>query len=107
MKAHYTDYTCHMLRNYCRMIADGHTVYSAADMLRTEAERKNWNACDEVWHEMNDTEREVAMALYVPPEEDFKKSLAAYSRKNNVTKDYVWGICNKIVRMVARKRGLI
>jgi len=107
VRMYYTDYTEYAIRNYCRMLSGGYTASGAAEVLKTNAERENWNACKAAFEEMTGLEQNVAIAIYGPRVDDFGKAIADYSERSGISKNDVWGICNKIVRMVARKRGLI
>lgn len=98
-RPYYAEYINHCLRFYCRNI-------ERPSAFKSEADKKNWEACD------------FAMKVYTSEERDILRSV--YSMNNtmadnvyhiagtyNVCQDLVWNLINDAGRRIAKRRGLL
>lgn len=96
-KAFYSDFANHCLRFYTR---------HKNPTFNSEADKRNWEVCDELLSKYEDREREILTFVYFEgdtiPDNVYKISTA-----KGISQDNVWKLVNEIERNIAYERGLI
>ena len=97
MKTFYSDYVQHCMRFYAR---HPHPKY------RSDADKQNWNACDNAVKGFTDKEQDILMTVYregdTIPDNVYKVSVEL-----DIKQDIIWKLINELERKVAKRRGLI
>jgi len=74
--------------------------------FRSDADKQNWNACDNALKGFTDKERDILMAVYregdTIPDNVYKLSV-----DRNIKQDTIWKLINELERKVAKRRNLI
>ena len=97
MKTFYSEYIQHCMRFYAR---HPHPIF------RSEADKKNWLACDSAMRVLNANERDMLLKVYTEGDtipDNIHKVAAEY----NVKQDVLWRLVNELEKRVARRRGLL
>lgn len=97
MKTFYSEYVQHCMRFYTR---------HPNPKYRTEADKKNWVACDIALKSFDTDEQNVLLTIY-SGNDTIPDNVYALSKERNFKQDYVWKLINELERKVARRRGLI
>jgi len=97
MKTFYSEYVQHCMRFYAR---------HPRPKFRSDADKQNWNACDNALKGFTDKERDILMAVYregdTIPDNVYKLSV-----DRNIKQDTIWKLINELERKVAKRRNLI
>ena len=97
MRAFYSEYVTHCLRFYAR--------YSRP-IFHSEADKKNWNACDSALKSFTDSDRDILLAVYregdTIPDNVYQLSVTM-----NISQDIIWKLINDLERKIAKRRNLI
>jgi len=97
MRAFYSEYVTHCLRFYAR--------YSRP-IFHSEADKKNWNACDSALKSFTDSDRDILLAVYregdTIPDNVYQLSVTM-----NISQDIIWKLINELERKIAKRRNLI
>ena len=96
-KAFYSDFANHCLRFYTR---------HKEPEFRTEADKRNWEVCEEVLSKYADREREILTFVYFEGD-TIADNVYKISLAKGVTQDTVWKLVNGVEREIALQRGLI
>lgn len=96
-KAFYSDFANHCLRFYTR---------HKDPEFRTEADKRNWEVCEEVLSKYQDREREILTFVYFEGD-TIADNVYKISLAKGVTQDTVWKLVNGVEREIALQRGLI
>ena len=97
MKTFYSEYVQHCMRFYTR---------HPNPKYRTEADKKNWVACDIALKSFDTDEQNVLLTIY-SDNDTIPDNVYELSKERNLKQDYVWKLINELERKVARRRGLI
>ena len=73
---------------------------------KTEADKKNWNACHTALNTYSDEEREVFVALYSDTA-PLPEAIAKIAKEHRMEQNRVWNMVNDLEKKVAKRRGLI
>lgn len=96
-RTYYSDYVRHCLRFYFRHLKP--KFYS-------EADKKNWLACENALKTFSDKERDIF--LYVYGEGDtIPDNVYQIAKANNIDQNSVWKLMSGLERKVAKRRGLL
>jgi len=97
MRTFYSEYVQHCMRFYAR---------HPRPKFRSDADKQNWNACDNALKGFTDKERDILMAVYregdTIPDNVYKLSV-----DRNIKQDTIWKLINELERKVAKRRNLI
>lgn len=97
MRTFYSEYVQHCMRFYAR---------HPRPKFRSDADKQNWNACDNALNGFTDKERDILMAVYregdTIPDNVYKLSV-----DRNIKQDTIWKLINELERKVAKRRNLI
>lgn len=97
MRAYYSEFVGHCLRFYA----------SHPDpKFKSEADKKNWYACDNALKGFSDSEREMLTTIYSEGD-TIPDNVYQMARKMNVKQDVIWKLLNDLERKVAKRRGLL
>lgn len=97
MRTFYSEYVQHCMRFYAR---------HPRVKFRSDADKQNWNACDNALKGFTDKERDILMAVYregdTIPDNVYKLSV-----DRNIKQDTIWKLINELELKVAKRRNLI
>jgi len=96
-KPHYTEFASHALRCYARN--------PQGIAYRTEAERLDWEACEQAVILMK-PHVDMVLECYRGTL-SFSENLAAVSVRYHVSQNYLWILNNALLKQFAIERGLI
>lgn len=97
MRAFYSEYVNHCLRFYAR---------HPRPIFHSEADKKNWNACESALKTFNDYERAMLMIIYSEGD-TIADNVYQLAKARNMKQDTLWKLINDLERKVAKRRGLI
>ncbi len=103
MRTHYAEYVKHALRFYTKSRMN---ASSEQPHFKTEADKKNWVACQSALNTYSDEERDMFMTLYtiVSP---FPEAVKMAAKDCHMEQNHVWSLANDLEKKVAKRRGLI
>ena len=93
----YTQYVQHCMRFYAR---------HPRPIFHSEADKKNWNACESALEDFTDKEKELLIALYTE-NDTIPDNVYKVSTENKINQDTLWSLLNKLEQKVAKRRNLI
>jgi hypothetical protein len=96
-RAFYTEYVKHCLRFYVR---------HGNPKFHTEADKHNWQACEEALNTFSDSDREMLMAVYQGGD-TIPDNIYQLAKDKDISQDCVWRLVNELERKVAKRRGLL
>ena len=91
MKTYYTDYVGHMLRFYARYTVPGN---------------ENWEAVQRVFVTLETKEAEMLKSVYTHPGV-LDAAVREVAQKHGLNPDKLWNLISKVIRKIAKERGLI
>jgi len=97
VKSYYSDYAQHCLRFYCR---------HSNPRFHTDADKKNWYACDNALKGFEEADRNMLIAIYAEGD-TIPDNVYQMAKKLNIRQDGIWKLINDLERKVAKKRGLL
>lgn len=97
MRAFYSEYVQHCMRFYAR---------HPRPFFHSEADKKNWNACESALKTFNDYERAMLMIIYSEGD-TIPDNVYQLSVKMNISQDIIWKLINELERKIAKRRNLI
>ena len=97
MKTFYSDYVRHCMRFYAR---------HPHPKCRSDADKQNWNACDNAVKGFTDKEQDILMTVYREGD-TIPDTVYKLSAELNIKQDIIWKLINELERKVAKRRGLI
>lgn len=103
MRPHYAEYIKHALRFYSKSRMN---ASSKQPRFKTEADKKNWVACQAALNDFSEQEREMFLSIYaeiVP----FPEAIASNAKSYHLEQNRVWNLVNDLEKKVAERRGLI
>ena len=97
----YSDYVKRALRFYSRSLRKNVEIE-----FKTEADKNNWNACNDVILNYSDRDRELLLDVYAGmdtlPDEVYQAS-----EKYKVSQNFIWDLMKGLEKAIAIKRGLL
>ena len=102
MRPYYSEFVRHCLRYYIKTIDDGEFFPN----FRSEADRRNWNACHDVMKDMPKEEKETLFRIYRKGD-TIADNIYHLSIERGVTQDALWAVAVRLERKIAKKRGLL
>lgn len=96
-RAFYSEYVNHCLRFYARY---------PRPKYHSEADKKNWRACDNSLKTFPDREREILLFVYREGD-SIPDNVYQIAKTKKIDQDSVWKLINELERKVAKKRGLL
>lgn len=97
MKTFYSEYVQHCMRFYARY---------PRPVYRSDADKLNWNACNDAIKGYTDAEKDLILAIYrggdTIPDNIYKVSV-----ERHIKQDGLWKLINSVERKVAKRRGLL
>lgn len=103
MKPPYADYCKHAMRFYARSMMNAH---SAEPRFKTEADKKNWYACQAAVRTFSPEEMDMLIILY-SMSDPLPDAISRLAKDRCIHPDRVWNIVNDLERKIAKRRGLI
>lgn len=97
MRAFYSDYVNHCLRFYAR---------HSRPIFHSEADKKNWNACDSALKSFTDSDRDMLLSIYTEGD-TIPDNVYQMAKSKGVKQDTIWKLIDELERKVAKRRGLI
>lgn len=97
MRAFYSDYVNHCLRFYAR---------HSRPIFHSEADKKNWNACDSALKSFSDSDRDILLTIYIEGD-TIPDNVYQMAKSKGIKQDTIWKLISELERKVAKRRGLI
>ena len=97
-RAFYSDYVRHCLRFYTR--------HESPKFFRTESDKLNWNACDEVFKTLSDDEKELLYEIYRSAD-TLADNIYVTSESRDIPQEDIWSLIARIENRIAKKRGIL
>lgn len=94
----YSAYIEHCMRFYAR--------YSKPNHFRSDADKKNWIACENALNEFSDEDRERLLSIYRDGD-TIPDNVYQLSKKEKINQDTIWKLIGELERKIAKRRGLI
>lgn len=98
-RPYYAEYINHCLRFYCRNT-------EKPSFFKTEADKKNWEACHSVMKVYTSEERAILLSVY-SMNDTMADNVYITANKHDVCQDQVWNLINDAGRRIAKHRGLL
>lgn len=97
MRVYYSEFVNHCLRFYVRY---------PSPRFRTDAEKKNWLACDLALKSFSDADMELLTSIYRDGD-TMSDSVFQMAKRNSISQDAIWKLIGELERKVAKRRGLL
>lgn len=97
-KYFYSAYVEHCMRFYAR--------FSKPNHFRSEADKKNWYACDYALKDFSEKDRERLIIIYSEGD-TVADNVYNLAKKEKIDQNILWKLINDLERKIAKKRGLI
>lgn len=97
MRTFYSEYVRHCMRFYAR-----HTN----PKFRSDADKKNWFACDSALKGFANKEQEMLLTIYREGD-TILDNIYNLSVSLEINQDILWKLVNELERKVAKRRGLV
>lgn len=97
MRTYYSEYIQHCMRFYARY---------PKPKFRTDADKKNWYACDNALKSFPDNKREILLFIYREGD-TIPDNVYRVSVDRNIEQDNIWAMIDDLGRKIAKRRGLI
>ena len=97
MRAFYSEYVQHCLRFYAR---------HPKPVFHSEADKKNWAACENAFKGVNDYDKALLMVIYSEGD-TIADNVYQLAKARNMKQDTIWKMVNDLEKKVAKRRGLI
>ena len=96
-RAFYSEYVNHCLRFFAR---------HPRPKFHSEADKKNWLACENALKDFPDREREILLYIYREGA-TIPDNVYEIAKAKSIKQDSVWKLINELERKVAKRRGLL
>lgn len=103
MRPHYAEYVKHAMRFYARSMMNAH---SAEPRFKTEADKKNWYACQAAVRTFSPEDMDMLITLY-GMNESLPDAISRLAKDRRIHPNRVWNTVNDLERKIAKRRGLI
>ena len=97
MRAFYSDYVNHCLRFYAR---------HSRPIFHSEADKKNWNACESALKSFSDSDRDILLTIYIEGD-TIPDNVYQMAKNKGIKQDTIWKLIGEPERKVAKRRDLI
>ena len=97
-RPYYSDYVRHALRFYSRNLSQ--------PRFRSEADKKNWFACQKALSGYSDRDKDILVAVY-GGYDTLADNVHEVAKKHNLDQSIVWDMMKEFERKVAKRRGLM
>jgi hypothetical protein len=94
----YSEYVRHALRFYTRNLVQPH--------FKSEADRENWFACENVIKGCTDRDRDILVAVY-SGYDTLADNVYETAKKYGINQNVIWDLMKAIERKIAKRRGLM
>ncbi len=96
-RPYYSEYINHCLRFYTR---------HQKPTFHTEADRRNWLACESALQGYTESDREMLVAIYREGD-TIPDNVYQMAKSKGVGQDTIWKLIGDLERKVAKRRGLL
>lgn len=103
MRPSYAEYCKQAMRFYARSMMNAH---SAEPYFKSEADKKNWHACQAAIRTFSAEDMDMLIQLY-SKNEPMPEAISHLARERRIHPDRIWNIVNDLERKIAKRRGLI
>lgn len=103
MRPHYADYVKHAMRFYAK---NRMNASSEQPRFRSEADRKNWEACKSAISTFDAENQDILLSLYVE-DDNIVECINRAAKRERISADRIWNLVNELEKKVAKRRGLI
>ena len=97
MRAFYSDYVNHCLRFYAR---------HSRPIFHSEADKKNWNACESALKSFSDSDRDILLTIYIEGD-TIPDNVYQMAKNKGIKQDTIWKLIDELERKVAKRRALL
>ena len=97
MRTYYSDYVQHCMRFYAR---------HPQPHFHTNAELKNWNACDFVMKGFTPSEKQIVLTVF-RKNDTLSDNIYESALELNVNQDVIWELVSRAEKLIAKRRGLL
>ena len=97
MRSYYSDYVQHCMRFYAR---------HPNPKFNSEAEKLNWNACDNALKRFEVSEKDILMSIYQSGD-TLADNVYNLSLQKNINQNNIWKLVSRLEKMIAKRRGLL
>lgn len=97
MKAFYSEYVNHCLRFYAR---------HSRPIFHSEADKKNWNACESALKSFSDSDRDILLTIYIEGD-TIPDNVYQMAKNKGIKQDTIWKLIDELERKVAKRRALL
>lgn len=97
MRAYYSEFAGHCIRFYVRY---------PQPRFKTEADKKNWLACDNALKSFSDSDRALLLTLY-RENDTMPDNVYQLAKRNDMKQESLWKLVEDLERKVAKRRGLL
>ncbi len=94
----YSDYVRHALRFYTRNLS--------RRSFKSEVDKNNWIACENIIREYSDRDRDI-IALVYGGFDTLADNVYETAKKYSINQAIIWDMMKDVERKIARKRGLL
>ena len=103
MRPHYAEYVKHAMRFYAKSRIN---ASSEQPRFKTEADKKNWNACHTALNTFSPEDMDMLITLY-GMNESLPDAISRLAKDRRIHPNRVWNTVNDLERKIAKRRGLI
>lgn len=96
-KTFYSEFVKHCLKFH---------VKHPRPIFHSEADKKNWNACDSALKTFSDSDRDMLITIYSEGD-TIADNVYQMVKKNGIKQDTIWKLIGELERKVAKRRGLL
>lgn len=97
-RSFYSAYIEHCMRFYAR--------YKKPEYFRSDADKKNWLACDNALKDFSAEDRERLLTLYREGD-TIPDNVYQLAKKEKINQDTLWKLLGDFERKAAKRRGLL
>ena len=103
MRTYYSEFVGHCARYYSRSVIN---APSAQPKFKTEAEKRNWLACDLALKGVPEQERDMILTVYSEGD-TLPDNIFQLAKKLGINQNKIWEVITAFERKVAKRRGLL
>lgn len=97
MRAYYSEFAGHCIRFYARY---------PQPRFKTEADKKNWFACDNALKSFTDPDRALLLDIFRDGD-SIPDNVFQLAKQNSMKQESLWKLVEELERKVAKRRGLL
>lgn len=102
-RSYYSEYVKHAMRYYSRFALNSG---SEKPKFKSEADKRNWYACDGVLNTLPSESRTMLITIYADGD-TIPDNVYQYALSHKMEQDAIWNAIYDIERKIAKRRGLI